>query len=73
MAEDRRDEDVELSDEIVRRWDPERISLVSVTGNFFSVLGVDPLVGRTLRWEETWSDAPRVLPEELRKEEGTPP
>ena len=34
--------------------DPVVIKSVRVTGNFFSVLGVTPLLGRTLRDDETW-------------------
>ena len=32
-----------------------------VTGNFFDVLGVRAALGRTFRWEETWSTAPRAV------------
>jgi putative ABC transport system permease protein len=34
--------------------EPERVRALLVTGNIFSVLGVDALLGRTLREEETW-------------------
>jgi putative ABC transport system permease protein len=42
--------------------EPRLLRLQLVTGNLFSVLGVQPLVGRTLRDEETWSPgAPRAV------------
>jgi putative ABC transport system permease protein len=31
------------------------VGAMSVTGNFFAVLGVPAALGRTFRWEETWS------------------
>ena len=40
--------------------DPVLVGGTTVTGNFFSVLGVQPALGRALRWEETWADAERV-------------
>jgi putative ABC transport system permease protein len=40
--------------------DPVLVSGTTVTGNFFNVLGVLPELGRALRWEETWAEAPRV-------------
>ena len=40
--------------------DPVLVGGTTVTGNFFSVLGVQPVLGRALRWEETWADAGRV-------------
>src|SRR5512134_2451398 len=33
--------------------EPERVKALFVTGNVFSVLGVDAMIGRTLREEET--------------------
>jgi predicted permease len=36
------------------------VGAMSVTGNFFSVLGVQAALGRTFRWEETWSGASDV-------------
>lgn len=33
---------------------------MQVTGTFFNVLGIRPLVGRTFTEEETWSDAERI-------------
>jgi predicted permease len=41
--------------------DPERVSAAFVTGNFFSVLGVTPVVGRGFSMEETWSGASDVV------------
>jgi putative ABC transport system permease protein len=41
--------------------EPELVRDVDVTGNFFDVLGVRAAHGRALRFEETWSDAPRVV------------
>jgi putative ABC transport system permease protein len=42
--------------------EPRLLTLQLVTGNLFSVLGVNPLIGRTLRDEETWSPgAPRTV------------
>src|SRR5690606_36989260 len=40
--------------------EPVALSAVQVTGNFFSVLGVPPALGRTLSWEETWAGADRA-------------
>jgi len=34
--------------------EPERVQALFVTGNLFSVLGADAMLGRTLRDEETW-------------------
>jgi putative ABC transport system permease protein len=34
--------------------EPERIKALYVTGNIFSVLGANAMIGRTLREEETW-------------------
>jgi putative ABC transport system permease protein len=47
----------------VRDGEPTLLGTTNVTGNFFSVLGVAPELGRTFRWEETWqgSDAVAVL------------
>jgi predicted permease len=41
--------------------EPERIQALFVTGNLFSVLGVNALLGRTLTEEETWSGKNHVL------------
>ncbi len=40
---------------------PQVLTLAGVTGNFFGVLGVDPVLGRALRPEETWDQAARVI------------
>ena len=42
------------------RGDPERISAPSASANFFSVLGVDPLIGRTFQTGEDKPGAARV-------------
>jgi putative ABC transport system permease protein len=41
--------------------EPQRLQGLSVTGNIFSVLGADALVGRTLREEETWQGKSAVV------------
>ncbi len=41
--------------------EPVLITVASVTGNFLDVLGVRPLLGRTFRWEETWSGRDDVV------------
>jgi putative ABC transport system permease protein len=41
--------------------EPQRLKGLSVTGNIFSVLGADALVGRTLREEETWQGRSAVV------------
>src|ERR1044071_5328933 len=41
--------------------EPERLQGLYVTGNIFSVLGVDAARGRTLSPEETWSGNQRVV------------
>jgi putative ABC transport system permease protein len=42
--------------------EPRLLTLQLITGNFFSVLGVNPLIGRQLQDEETWSPgAPRAV------------
>ncbi|MGH7469341.1 MAG: ADOP family duplicated permease [Longimicrobiales bacterium] len=43
------------------RGEPRAVGLAQVTGNFFSVLGVPPLHGRALRWEETWDAEERLV------------
>lgn len=48
--------------------EPVLIPATAVTGNFFSVLGVRAQVGRTLRWEDTWTgedDAVVVLSDDV--------
>ena len=41
--------------------EPERVQALYVTGNIFSVLGVDAMLGRTLREEETWKGKHQVV------------
>ncbi|HSJ06723.1 MAG TPA: ABC transporter permease, partial [Longimicrobiales bacterium] len=45
----------------VRDGEPVLIATTSVTGNFFSVLGVRAAIGRTLTWEETWQGSDAVV------------
>jgi putative ABC transport system permease protein len=45
----------------VREGEPELLGAVNVTGNFFSVLGVKPEVGRGFAWDETWSGNDNVV------------
>jgi putative ABC transport system permease protein len=40
---------------------PVLLNLSTVSGNFFEVLGVPPIVGRGFRWEETWDGADDVV------------
>ncbi|NNF27727.1 MAG: ABC transporter permease, partial [Gemmatimonadetes bacterium] len=40
---------------------PVLLEGLGVTGNFFSVLGVTPHLGRTFRFEETWAGGPPVV------------
>jgi predicted permease len=42
------------------RGEPERVNAPSVTANFFSVLGVDPVIGRTFQAGEDVEGAARV-------------
>ena len=42
------------------RGEPRLLTVQPVTGNFFAVLGIRAELGRTFRWEETWSTTPRV-------------
>ncbi len=42
------------------RGEPERVNAPSVTANFFSVLGVEPVIGRTFQAGEDVEGAPRV-------------
>jgi putative ABC transport system permease protein len=41
----------------IQDGEPTLISVVSVTGNFFDVLGVRPALGRGFLWDETWAGA----------------
>ena len=43
------------------RGEPRLLTVQTVTGNFFDVLGVRAEQGRTFRWDETWSTAPRLV------------
>lgn len=45
----------------VRDGEPELLSVVNVTGNFFSVLGVQPELGRGFTWDETWQGNDNVV------------
>ncbi len=45
----------------VRDGEPELLTVATVTGNFFDVLGVRMALGRTLRWEETWDGRDDVV------------
>ncbi|HVS63451.1 MAG TPA: ABC transporter permease [Thermoanaerobaculia bacterium] len=39
--------------------EPEMLSSATVSGNLFSVLGVQPAIGRFFTWEETWAAGDR--------------
>ena len=39
----------------------ELISMAKITGNLFSVLGVEPAAGRLFTWEDTWDEAPATV------------
>jgi predicted permease len=41
----------------IQDGEPTLLSVSTVSGNFFDVLGVRPVVGRGFRWEETWDGA----------------
>jgi putative ABC transport system permease protein len=45
----------------VRDGEPELVGAINVTGNFFSVLGVKPEVGRGFDWDETWTGNDAVV------------
>ncbi len=45
----------------VRDGQPELLGLTNVTGNFFSVLGVRPALGRAFQWDETWEGRDDVV------------
>ncbi|MGE0158570.1 MAG: ABC transporter permease [Gemmatimonadales bacterium] len=46
---------------LYRDGEPIVLAGTAVLGNFFSTLGAVPSLGRTFRFEETWSDAPAVV------------
>lgn len=60
-------QDVSAYSEFVNEWTafqdgrPRVIGATSVLGNFFSTLGVAPLMGRTFTVDETWSDSEPVV------------
>jgi len=41
--------------------EPRMLASLPVTGNFFTVLGVTPELGRVFREEETWDTSPRTM------------
>lgn len=45
----------------VRDGQPELLGISSVTGNFFSVLGVDPALGNGFEWDQTWAGNDAVV------------
>ena len=46
---------------LVQDGGAQHVSVASVSGNLFTVLGVRPVLGRVFREEETWSDSPPVV------------
>ncbi len=40
---------------------PDLLGISNVTGNFFSVMGVEPAMGRGFEWEETWEGRSDVV------------
>lgn len=46
--------DMESRLPLVRDGEPRVVQATAVTGNFFSVLGVRPVLGRAFTWNETW-------------------
>jgi predicted permease len=45
----------------VRDGRPELLGVATVSGNFFSVLGVEPALGRAFSWDETWEGNNAVI------------
>lgn len=45
----------------VRDGEPVLLGVGEVSGNYFDVLGVAPLLGRGFRWEETWEGGADVV------------
>ena len=60
-------EDVALYAEFVNRvsyvrdGEPELLNVATVSGNYFEVLGVPMVLGRSFRWEETWEGRDEVV------------
>lgn len=46
---------------LVESGEPRRVTRLRVTENFFTVLGVEPALGRTFSPEEAWDDGPRAV------------
>ncbi|HEX6107185.1 MAG TPA: ABC transporter permease [Gemmatimonadales bacterium] len=51
---------VRLRGNLTGEGDPERVDLAPVTANFFPLLGVAPILGRTFTAEEEQANGPRV-------------
>ncbi|HZU28828.1 MAG TPA: ABC transporter permease [Bryobacteraceae bacterium] len=49
---------VDMSANLIGQGNPERIDAESVTGDFFSVLGVTPVIGRSIAPADARNDAP---------------
>ncbi|MEZ4423755.1 MAG: ABC transporter permease [Gemmatimonadota bacterium] len=45
----------------VQDGEPRLLNVTNVSGNFFAVLGVPPLLGRPLQWEDTWAASGDVV------------
>ena len=45
----------------LRDGEPELLGVTAVSGNFFSVLGAQPVVGRGFTWDETWEGSDDVV------------
>lgn len=46
---------------LVREGEPELVGVTNVSGNFFSVLGAQPALGRIFRNDETWTGKDNVV------------
>lgn len=53
--------DFALTSTLNGEGEPRQLNRANVTGNFFSTLGVKPLIGRAFREEETWRGGPPVV------------